>query len=419
MDDLRKRLQRLGVTTGRDFQPTPPPIRRTVGIETLLDGRTVTTTRGECFVTTGIFPADHLHGPHQIGDWHGLSPYTLAAVGNDRGLEEIDLRRYLFLDTETTGLGGGAFAFLVGIGFFNEAGDLVVEQYFLRDPAEEVALLTILSERLPDGGGLVTFNGRTFDVPLLSGRFIRSRMPSRIESLPNLDLLAPARRLWKRRLPSCSLGALEVDILGMRRTGEDVPGYLIPALYNDYLRTGNASHLTRVFYHNREDILSMVALGITLTRTFGQQPEGLHVIDRLSLARWYHSQEMLDECEAAYRLALDEAPDEETLQVTLHGLAHLLKRSERRNEALLLWERLADLKSDVLGHEELAKHYEWHGGNLALALDWTERGIALAQSWRPGIRQRQALNELERRRERLLRKIDGRMIPEDRAAPPD
>jgi uncharacterized protein YprB with RNaseH-like and TPR domain len=407
MDDLRKRLRRLGVTTGREFKPQP---RAQVGpgIEALVEGQVHETPHGACFAASQVYVPGTLHGTLSLSDWLTLDPATLGGAGGDEALAGIDPRRYVFLDTETTGLGGGALAFLVGVGFFNDAGHFETHQFFLRDPAEEPAMLALLGERLWPDGGLVTFNGRTFDVPLLAGRFIRNRMPTRVGALPNLDLLRPARRLWRRRLPSCALSALEVDVLGLRRATADVPGYLIPTLYNQYLHTGDAGQMPRVFYHNEQDLLSMVALGVTLCRTF-EQPDApaLPVDDRLSLARWYHNQGMLAECEVAYRSAVEEAPDAESRYDALHGLAYLLKRSERREEAVPLWEDLADLKFDVLGHEELAKHYEWHAVDLGRALEWTERGIALASSWQPGYRQRVALNALEHRRRRLLRKLGG------------
>jgi hypothetical protein len=118
---------------------------------------------------------------------------------------------------------------------------------------------------------------------------------------------------------------------------------------------------------------------------------------------------MLAESEAAYRLAADEAPDAEARQDALTGWAGLLKRLDRRAEAIPLWESLADLKLDTEGHEELAKYYEWHAANPAEALRWTEAGIAAAEGWRPGLRRIEALAALNHRRERLLRRMAGRV----------
>lgn len=404
MDDLRRRLRRLGVTTGRDF--TPRPASRGPDIDALVEGEMIEAAGAMCFRVARLHPPDMQHGAHPLGGWLDLDPALLARLGDDDGLARRDPRRFVFLDTETTGLGGGAFAFLVGAGWFTEVGDFELHQYFLRDPAHEPALLALLAERLPADAALVTFNGRAFDVPLLASRYVLARERSPVDALPNLDLLHPARRLWRRRLASCALGALEVDVLGVERTDDDVPGALIPHLYRQYLRTRNARDMVRVLYHNEVDLLSMISLAVTLGRAFEQpRAPGLPVTDRLSLARWYASRGLWTEAEAAYRAAADEASVAETRYDALIGLALLLKRQDRRAEALPFWEYLADLKLDVRGHVEIAKYYEWHALDLARALEWTEAGVALAESWRPGWRRAEALRELTHRRDRLLRKL--------------
>ncbi len=406
MDDLRRRLRRLGVTTGRDF--TPRPAERGPDIDALVEGEDVEAGGAMCFRVVRRHPADTQHGAHPLGRWLDLDPGLLARLGDDGGLARRDPRRFVFLDTETTGLGGGAFAFLVGAGWFTDDGDFEIQQYFLRDPVHEPALLALLDERLPADAALVTFNGRSFDVPLLASRYVLARTRSHVDALPNLDLLHPARRLWRRRLASCALGALEVDVLGVERTHADVPGSLIPHLYGQYLRTHNARDMVRVLYHNEVDLLSMVSLAVTLGHAFEQpRAPGLPVADRLSLARWYASRGLWMEAEAAYRAAAEEASVAGVRADALTGLALLLKRQDRRAEALPYWEYLADLKLDVRGHEEIAKYYEWHAVDLARALEWTEAGIALAESWRPGWRRTEALREFNHRRDRLLRKLAG------------
>ncbi len=406
LDDLRRRLGRLGVTTGQDFVPKPR-WRGGPDIGILIEGQIVETDVGTCFQTVRIYEPDIRHGPVILSEWLTQAPATLALIGGNDALMQTAPRHFVFLDVETTGLGTtGSLPFLVGIGFFSDEGSFAIQQFFLRDPAEEPAMLRLLLELFTASSSLVTFNGRSFDVPLLSSRFILNRTPSRIHAMPNLDLLPPARSLWRRRLSSCALSSLEIDVLGLHRTQEDIPGYLIPHLYQEYLQTGDASEMKRVFYHNEQDILSMVALGVTLSQAF-ERPAAtvLPIDDRLSLARWHERLGLREQCEMTYRIALDEAPDAETRYDTLSGLAFLLKRADRRREAIPLWEDLADLKVDTQGHEELAKHYEWHDIDLPRALRWTEAGIALAQSWRPGLRRTETLAALEHRRARLLRKI--------------
>lgn len=407
MDDLRERLRRLGVTSGRSFTPRPRG-GRGGEIDELVEGEQLSGADGACFRVVHRHAAATPHGQRPLGEWLQQRAEVLASLGDEAALAAAPLDRFIFLDTETTGLGGGAFAFLVGVGFFTAAGEFEIRQYFLRDPAGEGVLLQALAEDLAGEPALVTFNGRTFDVPLLASRYVMARLRSQVAMLPNLDLLHPARRLWRRRLPSCALSALEVDVLGVHRTEEDVPGALIPTMYRQYLQTRDARDMVRVLYHNEIDLLSMVTLGVTLHHAFSaDDTAGLPIDDQISLARWYASRGLLAQAEAAYRRAADAAPDAERRYEALTGLALLLKRADRRAEAVPLWADVADLKLDVLGHEELAKYYEWHATDLAQALAWTEAGLRLAESWRPGYRRTRAVAELSHRRARLLRKLSG------------
>jgi uncharacterized protein YprB with RNaseH-like and TPR domain len=405
LDDLRTRLSRLGVIKGDAWKAKPATSPKP--IEAFINGQVRQGESGACFEVVHTYAPGTLQGDTPLDTWLAQETTALTQIGKIVPGASIDIRRFVFLDTETTGLGGaGTLPFMVGLGFFGEADRFEVHQFFLRSPAEEVAMLNLIHDLVWADGGLVTFNGRTFDIPLLSGRFILARKTTHLSMLPNLDLLPPARRLWQRRLPSCALGALEKSILGIHRAAADVPGWLIPSLYQHYVQTGDATEISRVFYHNEQDILSMVVLAARLAYTFSwPEDPALPVEDRLSLARWYESQGRSAECEVAYRFALNEAPDAENRREALAGLARLLKRTERRQEALTLWEYLADLKLDTLGHEELAKHYEWYELDLRQALHWTEQGIVLATSWRPGLQRTEALRELSHRRERLAKKL--------------
>ena len=144
----------------------------------------------------------------------------------------------------------------------------MLRQYFLRDPGEEDALLNQLVEDLAAATGWVTFNGRAFDLPILETRLTLNRQRGALGQRPNLDLLPLARRLYRRRLPSCALGDLEKHVIGLQREQDDVPGALIPQMYIDYLRTRDPSEMRRVIYHNAMDILSMATLGAHLLEAF-------------------------------------------------------------------------------------------------------------------------------------------------------
>ena len=176
----------------------------------------------------------------------------------------FDIRRCLFLDTETTGLSGGAgtVAFLVGVGYV-EGEALVIEQLMLREYADEPALLDRLGRRMADFDSVCTFNGRNFDMPLLETRFTMNRMREQWKALENLDLLYPSRRAWKLRLGSCRLCNIESEILGMPRE-DDLPGSEVPARFFQFLKTGEEALLEDIVRHNRQDIATLAKLLVRL-----------------------------------------------------------------------------------------------------------------------------------------------------------
>lgn len=419
--ELRQRLRRLGTTPRRDAPRTPqPPNGRShqqsyqptyepSGIyEELSGGEHWQTDVGDCYVFLTHYPFDTLHGMFKLEQWLNLSPATLARIGDNDELAEVAAGDFALLDIETTGLGGaGTLAFLVGVGVFNADG-FTLHQLFLEEPSQEPALLAAITSLLPHDAGLVTFNGRTFDVPILTDRFILNRKPSPLSFVPNLDLLHPARRAWRRTLPSCRLTSLEEHVLGVDRSDDDdVPGWAIPKLYQDYLQTGNAYEIQRIVYHNRLDMLSMITLGIRLAQLFDQPSEpttGMH--DSLSMARWYQRfDDMQHASDEAFKQAVASAKNDHDRAEALEHCAKFLKRNNRRDEAIVYWAQLAAIGQDTMGHVELAKYFEWHASDLETALQWTEAGIELMEGWRQSFVQKRKLSELNHRRQRLLRKL--------------
>jgi uncharacterized protein YprB with RNaseH-like and TPR domain len=404
-EDLRRRLRRMGLLRGTEALPSPSP-RRHVAIESLVDGDFHDTPHGRCFVARTAFPSDFLHGDLPLSSFLDLAPAAIATVADDPALVGADLREMLFLDTETTGLSGGTgtMAFLVGLGFF-EGDEFCLLQPFLRDPGDELAMIHLLESLLSRFRGLVTFNGRAFDLRILETRFILASRPLALLTIPHLDLLPPARRLWRLSLPSCGLGMLEREVLGVQRDQADVPSGEIPRIYRDYLRTGDAREISRVLYHNWVDILSMVTLAARLTQAFTApwQEQDLAGTHLYSLSRWYRDTGR--DAERALRAALvSELPRDLRLRA-LEDLALLLKREGRRAEAVEWWQQLAvENPDDVVASVELAKTFEWQLRRLELAVGWTELALARAENWTDGWRREQTLAELQNRLERLRRK---------------
>lgn len=405
MPGISEKLKNLGVKVGASGLP-PPRAPRVGPLEAVLSGRPCQTRIGETFVVEARYARDYSHG--RCGLLTEAPLQVMASWAGESRLCDCQPQNLAFLDTETTGLGGGTgtYAFLVGIGRF-EGDEFHLAQFFMRDPLEEPAQLAALEEFLAPCQALVTFNGKSFDVPILNARYTLHGWRSPFADSAHVDLLHLARRLWRDRLPSRTLGNLEVQILGARRTEEDVPGWMIPQLYIDYLRSRDATPLKSVFYHNAMDVLSLAALfnhtATLLADPFNGRVE--HGQDLLALARLY---EDLGETESAVRLyqtVMERDLPVEPQAEAAHRLALLYKRQGDLQSAAPLWERAA-AGGLVEAHIELAKYYEHQRREFEAAVAWTQGAIELIQrASLPFFERRQRLDELNHRLERLQRKL--------------
>jgi uncharacterized protein len=412
--DLRDRLRRLGVQKGsahlktraaatRAAATTPPPpflaeaVRPAKPDQPLIAVlESERTAFGDAFVRREAYAPAHVHGNRSLGLSLDYAPDFVGRLATRR-VRSVDLRNTLFLDTETTGLAGGAgtLAFLVGLGYFDDAGRFVIEQYFLKDPAREAAMLTAIDKRVGARGALVTFNGKAFDIPLLETRFTLSRIAPQFEDKDHLDLLLPARRVWRDSIGSCRLSALEAHLLGVERDQQDVAGFLIPQLYREYLQSGQDGlndEMSRVMYHNLHDILSMVTLISRLCDVLAK-PSDAREVHQAGV--YYERAGAPADAERMYAQALDESGQ----SATRRRMARLLKAQKRHGEATAHWQALADADSvDAL--IELAKHYEWRQRDIPRALANALRARALCTD-------RPTQIELDVRIERLKRKKAG------------
>jgi len=407
-------LQRLGLHKGAAALKPALSRPKGGGIAAAVQGEWLSTPAGNCFLAQTCHAPETERGGLALGDVLHLPAQAVAACTRDPALEDWDFRSAAFIDTETSGLAGGTgtFAFLVGIGAFRD-GDFVVQQFFMDSPADERSLLKSVAETLDRCAYVVSYNGRAFDMPLLTTRFLLSRELPRLADAPHLDLLFPTRRLWRARLGSCTLGNVEREALGVRRAEADVPGWLIPTLYREYLRTGNAGELRRVFYHNLQDIVSLVTLATHLCRHFVSEGNpspllpALPPVDRVSLGRAYEELGWTMAGEEAYRSALLAALPPDQRDDAYHRLSLLLKRQGRKDEASACWQRWSEEwpgMEHVIPQVELAKHHEWHTADLRRAIDWTERALQVVRLWPPSPHRDETLAELQHRLNRLLRK---------------
>ena len=309
------------------------------------------------------------HGSVRYADIH------TAALGSFTGGIEPDRNDLVFIDTETTGLAGGSgtLAFLLGIARLR--GDSVeVRQYFLTRFAGEKAMLEHALEWLAPQAGrsphLVSFNGKTFDVPLLATRYRMSRLASPLANLEHIDLLHRTRAAFGRNWPDCRLQTAERELLKLFRE-DDVPGHMIPQIWTDLLQFGETRHLRGVVEHNLTDILSLVALSAVVGRTYAEP--GHHPgADALGLSR-AHRRSGNDEIA---RKHLEEAQQPLSNEARLE-LATLYARSGEWDKALPLWMDLAS-SNDLCAMERLAIYHEHKARDYASALRWADAMLPLA-----------------------------------------
>ncbi|MBD3266572.1 hypothetical protein GF373_07870 [bacterium] len=301
----------------------------------------------------------------------------LVFLTRDPCLASLSPTDYLFIDTETTGLAGGTgtLPFLVGIGYFTEEGFLV-RQYFMRDYDEEPAVLQELEAEISRFAALASYNGKGFDIPLLQSRFLLNRKRIPITEYPHLDLLFPARRLWKLCLPDCSLSSVEQGIFHKHRV-DDIPGEQIPYVYFDFLRGTRMQRMRPVLNHNAEDIVSLAMLAAKVCR-LGRNPfkEFGHGAELIGLGRAALAHGDFEQACACFENALEKGRLEADLVfLTQRHLSVLYKRLDLWEKAVYLWRKMIKQPNDCFAFIELAKYYEHKEKDLAEALFLTEEAL--------------------------------------------
>jgi uncharacterized protein YprB with RNaseH-like and TPR domain len=335
-----------------------------------------------------------------------LSRKTLAALE--------DPEKWLFLDTETTGLAGGTgtYAFLIGLAWW-DAGGLQIEQFFMRDFSEEHSLLWELSQRVAERPVLVTFNGKSFDWPLLESRFTMTRSIAVPKLAAHLDLLHPARALWKLRLGSVRLVELERHVLDAARMGwrreEDVSSALIPQFYFDYLRGGPADPLVGVVRHNQMDLRGLAALFGRINELLCETPNAaseIESLDLFGLSRFLQRRGAEDRAHSLCTQALTIGLPEEILPKARRELAQMARRRGEHARAAEIWlEIVADPHDGVHACEQLAIYYEHHAKDLAKAVQFAKLAGATLQRQRANSRDPFLMARFARLEKNVLRRV--------------
>lgn len=403
--DLSEQLKKFGVQFGKD-KPLPPPAKKKIPIESLVPGREFDTIFGTIFSSSHQYSDQHQHGTAPLKPF---TPYeVLCEWAQVKELAQSDISEFVFLDTETTGLSGGTgtIPFMIGVARFS--GDqFALEQFFLRNPSEEKAQLAALTKFVDGANAVVSYNGKSFDLPIINTRYILNRLSNPFDEMGHIDLLHITRRVWKRRLKQCNLGNIEKEILSFSRTTEDIPGYLVPEFYRNYILNGDASEIAKIFYHNEVDVVSLSALFTTLAAML-EDPTSekiSHAQDIYSIGRLMES---LDREVMAERLYASEhflSSNDQDLILSLLSRARIFKRNKNYANALPLWQQSHELGSTE-ATLELAKYYEHSVKDYEQALEFTDILLQQAKKDSPADVNQTVLVEIEHRRNRLQQKIE-------------
>lgn len=419
------------------LNPAPKPSSPALSLEELLPNCTRlendfgSVLKSECKVAVSgnaTHPRGYSFSPTPTRPLPDIQQFSdvLEFLSGDPTVREIPLEKWLFLDTESTGIAGasGTYPIIIGLGFFqacdfasasaplesNPEYEFVCEQFFMEDYPQEGALLEHVQQRIRQFEGIVTFNGKTFDIPLLRGRYIVNRQRANLD-LPHLDLLQITRRLFRARIQKCDLGTVERLVLKITRE-HDISGHLVPRIYFDYLRGLWPERLAPVFDHNAQDIISMGALLLMMVECIGDaehpgiaQPEDLAALGRLCLRRG-----KVEEAAEYFERASLHSRDAALTNSALLDLARVYRKLGRAEDAAELWQRHLDAcaYSDSRAVTELLKVLEHDLRNFERALEIMDRTEEHLQTnrTRSGIwLDAQFTADLAKRRNRIERRL--------------
>ncbi len=376
--DLQKKLNRLS-------SAPPPPQKAKHDISEALDAEIYTDENGAAFIIKVT--------EFDIGMPYG--DYTVENVEKVFGLQNI-----AFVDTETTGLGSAACPFLIGTAYYDN-NKLILEQLFMRDVDDEEAVLRYFINKFRNYT-VVTFNGKSFDVPLIKSRCIINTVSPDGFATEQYDLLHLSRRIWRKRLESCRLGNIEEQILKFAR-GNDIDGSLIPELYKEYLKTGKPDDIIDIVEHNKHDIITLGILLARLLRIEQNPVEELeNKLDLMHLGESYFNRKEYGKAMECLTAVIHSRTDPLTLYTAMKYISLIHKHNKSYSECILYWTRMDKMAiGAIFPLIELAKYYEHTGKDTQKALAYAERarGIILKNN------SKEQITEINIRIERLKNKI--------------
>lgn len=372
------------------------------GMHEFVEGEYVNTVFGDIFVGKVRYVKTHQHGNVSLASITDISDDWLSRWGKFPSPRKFNHRKTVFVDTETSGLagGGGTLAFLIGIGYYYR-NEFRVEQFFADSHSREEGMLDLVADFLKPFDTLVTFNGKTFDIPLLETRYLLKRKQNPFARMAHLDILHPSRQLWNLSLENCKLQTIERHILGFTREN-DLPGEDIPQAYFNYIRWGEPDPLFRVFEHNAHDIATLAAVTYVLWYKTRNEEKSSDSVVEFSKGKVYHRHGENDRAIQSLESAKEmESSTQRKMRVTAY-LSMLYKSMGEWDKALECWQSMIDEAYPfyLLPYVEMAKFYEHKTKEIKKAKELVESAVSKIAHYR--IRE---LEELVYRLDRLNRKL--------------
>ena len=371
---VKEKLQRLIDLTGKEKKSKP----QTPPFEPL--------EREPIKFLENPYPLDVRYGKIVISAGLDIKGDILSCLSKENAFENLDLSTALFIDLETTGLSGGSgvIPFLVGMGYYRD-DRFYVAQYFLGELAEEERMIKELGRFFSEMNfqSVVTYNGKSFDIPILETRFILSRQPFLLSELPHLDFLYSARSLWRHKYENCRLYHLAREVVEADRS-EDIPSAEIPWMYFQYLNTGNFELIEPILYHNQEDILSLLGVVIVGSLIFSEKGEKgfVDAMDLYGAAKIMENVGDIEKSVQYYRRALNGKLSDEISLLARKKLSYYFKKKQNWKKALLLWKEITSLNvtsiNQLFSFRELAMYLEHKEKKYEEAIKIAEEGFVLS-----------------------------------------
>jgi len=374
--DIKEKLARLDSSSRSQSETTNQNDEWIAAVEAELDVKVIRDGSSFFLLKENYYPLFENENSKLITEGTVSPKFNLIT---DEGADKsFHWRKLIFIDLETTGLAGGTgtYAFLIGLGHI-ELDNIVVRQYLLPDFSHEWLMLKFVEQAIQSFDHVASFNGKSFDIPLINSRFILNRMIPILEGMPHVDLLHASRRIWKRRLPSCDLQTLESHILDYQRVG-DIPGELIPQLYFEFIRKREAFMMAEVLEHNFHDIVNLVLLSLKISAIAESPLQHLTFAqDQYSLAHYYFQNDHHEEAIPLLESILNDNETDRELKLSAFFLSALIfKRLKKSDESKKhLWELLNRQYHHPKVIEELAKFYEHEDKDYTTAIQIVEKGL--------------------------------------------